>query len=173
MPNPPAMPRVTDLLWPTLQAMRDLGGTGTNDEIATRATEIGEFSEDQQAVLQGDGPLTQLDYRLQWARTYLKGMGALENVARAVWALTPRGRDMSESDIPDALREYRQRLEEERRQRQEAAQTLTTKAPRSFLTMVNHAGGTLSWNASCGLTPMHSSGSRHVCSARQVSFALR
>ena len=41
-----------------------------------------QFSEDQQAVLHGDGPSTEIQYRLAWARTYLKGMGLLTNSKR-------------------------------------------------------------------------------------------
>jgi restriction system protein len=46
-------------------------------------------------VLHGDGPRSQIEYRLAWSRTYLKGMGLLDNSARGVWALTDTGRDPS------------------------------------------------------------------------------
>jgi restriction system protein len=42
-------------------------------------------------VLHHDGPGTELGYRLAWARTYLKGMGLLNNSSRGIWALTEEG----------------------------------------------------------------------------------
>ena len=46
-------------------------------------------------MLHGDRPRSQIEYRLAWSRTYLKGMGLLDNSARGVWALTDKGRDPS------------------------------------------------------------------------------
>ena len=42
-------------------------------------------------MLHNDGPETEIGYRLAWARTYLKGMGLLDNSARGVWTLTDAG----------------------------------------------------------------------------------
>jgi restriction endonuclease Mrr len=39
----------------------------------------------------GDRGLTELEYRLAWARTYLKKYGLLDNSSRAIWSLTPKG----------------------------------------------------------------------------------
>ena len=56
------------------------------------------FTEEQQAVPHGDGPQSQIEYRLAWARSYLKGMGLLDNSARGVWTLTEKGRDPSHDE---------------------------------------------------------------------------
>jgi DNA helicase-2/ATP-dependent DNA helicase PcrA len=45
------------LTWPTLEALRALGGSGAISEINERVLELGRYSLDQQAVLHGDGPL--------------------------------------------------------------------------------------------------------------------
>lgn len=42
---------------------------------------------------------TLLDYRLAWARTMLKGMGAIINDAPAHWVVTDKGRLTTEADI--------------------------------------------------------------------------
>ncbi len=42
-------------------------------------------------MLHNDGPVTEIAYRLAWARSYLKGMGLLTNSARGIWALTDEG----------------------------------------------------------------------------------
>ena len=39
-------------------------------------------------VLHGEGPTTEIEYRLAWARTYLKKYGLLENSSRGIWAIS-------------------------------------------------------------------------------------
>jgi restriction system protein len=58
-----------EMFWPTLQAIRSLGDSGTNQEIEDRAIEIAGYSEAQQAVIHGDGPKSEIRYRMAWART--------------------------------------------------------------------------------------------------------
>lgn len=79
------VPTVAALLWPTLQAVREIGGSGTLDEVNDRVVAREDFSEEQQAILHKDGPRSKIEYRLAWARTYLKGMSLLENSERGVW----------------------------------------------------------------------------------------
>ncbi len=55
-----------DLLWPTLQAVIEIGGSGRLDEIVQAVIERERYSESQQAVLHGDGPQTEIEYRLAW-----------------------------------------------------------------------------------------------------------
>lgn len=64
------------------------------------------FSDEVQSVLHGDGPGSELSYRLAWARTYLKGMGLADNSERAVWTLTSRGRDVAQPELEPLRQEY-------------------------------------------------------------------
>lgn len=100
------VPPYQDLLWPAVQAMRDLGDSGSIDEITERVLELQNFSEAQQAVLHGDGPGTEIAYRLAWARSYLKGMGLAENSRRGVWSLTAEGRTVTEPEIEPLRQKY-------------------------------------------------------------------
>ena len=93
------LPPYTDLLWPTVQAVIELGGSGVIEEIDSAVIARTGLSEAAQAVLHGDGPGTEIEYRLAWARTYLKGMGLLSNTRRGVWSVTERGRAVRESEI--------------------------------------------------------------------------
>lgn len=104
-------------MWPTLQAIRAMGGSGTIQEIADKVMGISGFSEEQQNVLHGKGPQTEIEYRLAWARWLLKSAGALDNSARGVWSLTDQGRTMTEEDVAASVRQVRTRLRTERRQR--------------------------------------------------------
>lgn len=101
-----AVPKYHELLWPTVVALRALGGSGSIPEIDEQVVEQQGFSEELQSVLHNDGPLTEIGYRLHWARTYLKGMGLADNPRRGVWALTPAGRDATEDQIAPLRAEY-------------------------------------------------------------------
>lgn len=85
---------------PVLQALKDLGGSGTIEEINARASEIAELSDEQLELLHdpNKGGQTEVEYRLGWTRTYLKKFGVLENSSRGVWALTPKGRALDRVD---------------------------------------------------------------------------
>jgi restriction system protein len=48
------------------------------------------FAEEQQAVFTKDGRMPQIQYRLHWARTHLRGIGAIDNSTRGVWAIRNR-----------------------------------------------------------------------------------
>jgi restriction system protein len=61
--------------------------------------------------------MSEVEYRLHWARTHLKGIGALENSARGVWAVTDLGRSMSEPEMRAANKAWRDSLRKERRER--------------------------------------------------------
>lgn len=88
------IPTFDRLFEPTLQALKELGGSGAVQEIYDKVCDLEAFSDEQQAILHKDGPQTEIAYRMGWARTYLKKYGAIENVGRGVWALTSQGRTL-------------------------------------------------------------------------------
>jgi restriction system protein len=112
-----SVPSYYDLLWPTLQAVIDLGGSARLNEIVQAVIERECYSEEQQAVPHGDGPQTEIEYRLAWARTYLKGMGLFENSARGVWAVTDAGRHVELDGLRDLHAEYTRQTRERSRRR--------------------------------------------------------
>ena len=121
----PKIPSYKAMLWETVLALRELGGSGHVDEIAERTIRIGGFTEEQQAVLLRNGRTTALRYKVQWCLSALKAVGLLDNSARGVWSLTDAGRQVTEDAIP-AVREqivtyYRAAARERRRQRQQTA----------------------------------------------------
>jgi restriction system protein len=122
MADAPSIPTHADLMWPTIKALRALGGSGGIDEIVEKVVELEGFTEEQQAVLHGDGPRSQVEYRLAWARSYLKGMGLLDNSARGVWTLTDKGRDpnLDENTVLRRHAEYTAKLRAQQRARRQA-----------------------------------------------------
>jgi restriction system protein len=122
MAQPPIVPTYVELLWPTLRAIRAIGDSGSIEEIVEKVVELEGFTEEQQSVLHGDGPGSEIQYRLAWSRTYLKGMGLLDNSARGVWALTDKGRDPSldEAAVLKLHGEYTAQLRVRQRARRKA-----------------------------------------------------
>jgi restriction system protein len=101
----PSLPRIQDLLWPTLQAVRDLGGAAGIREINQRAMQIASLDEEQRSLPHAaGGAASEIEYRLRWARTNLKGVGALENPSHGQWAVTDLGRTMTEASLAPKAR---------------------------------------------------------------------
>jgi restriction system protein len=92
------VPTFDKLMNPVVQALKRLGGSGTIEEIQREVTEIAKLSDEQLEMLHDPekGSQTEVEYRLAWARTYLKKYGVLENSSRGVWALTLQGRQLDQ-----------------------------------------------------------------------------
>jgi restriction system protein len=103
------VPPYNELLWPTLQAVSELGGSASIGEIVETVIKQQGFSDAQQGALHNDGPETEIGYRIAWARTYLKGMGLLTNSSRGIWALTEAGTELVTSPASDSRRQERVR----------------------------------------------------------------
>lgn len=50
--------------------------------------------------------MTEIEYRLTWARTYLKNIGCIEQSARGVWALTDLGSAIDEQTVDARLQDW-------------------------------------------------------------------
>lgn len=99
------IPPYRDMLYVTLRVMLSLGGSASINELDPAVVTAAGWTERQQQVLHGDGPKTEIEYRLAWARTYLKLMGLVTNSSRGVWAVTELGRATGEGDIDVLWRE--------------------------------------------------------------------
>ena len=102
-------PTHLELMNPLLRAMRNLGGSGSIDEIDKTVAQLEGFPEDLQDQLHNSekGNRTELAYRLAWTRTYLKQYGVLENSGRGVWALTSKAKEFVEVDPQEVARVVR------------------------------------------------------------------
>jgi len=117
-------PIYRDLFWPTLQAIQELGGSGTRQEVLSKVASG--FTEDEQAEMMPNGRTSRLHYYTSWNLTRLKRIGLIDNSRHGVWAVTERGRGVDADDI-DALWEenrvaYRQ-LRQQRRARSHGAES--------------------------------------------------
>ena len=82
-------PTYTELIVPTYEALKQLGGSGTNNEIYESVIANLHLSDE---VLDephlGSINQSEVEYQLAWARTYLKNYGIIVNSARSVWSIT-------------------------------------------------------------------------------------
>ena len=106
-----------DLMNPVLQALRELGGSGTNEAINAKAAEIANVSSEELDILHNPskGGITEVEYRLMWTRTYLKKYGLIENSTRGVWSLTPKGsstESVDKKEVVKVVRELMKKLKE-------------------------------------------------------------
>lgn len=95
---------------PTLRLVHDLGGSTSKGELEQRIASAANLNPGQLAVgfpkSSSHYGKSKVIYRSAWARTNLKLIGALDNSARGVWSITPKGRaylDMAPSAATAAL----------------------------------------------------------------------
>jgi restriction system protein len=100
------VPTFDQMMNPLLQALKELGGSGTIEELDDKVAEILSLSDEQLEVLHNpdQGGLAEVSYRLAWTRTYLKKYGVLENSSRGVWALTQKGRQLDRVNSTEVKR---------------------------------------------------------------------
>lgn len=96
------LPKFDDFMLPTLQAVRQLGGSASIEEIQDRLISAMALTPDQmEAAYPKSGALIGPD-RMSWARSHLKIAGLLKNAGKGIWVLTDLGReavDMTPSQI--------------------------------------------------------------------------
>jgi restriction system protein len=103
------LPSFDELIVPTVKALIELGGSGSVEEINTKAYEIAELNGEVLQITHGEeGTTIEVDYRLAWSRTYLKKYGLLENSSRGIWALSKSNINVTELDHIEIVRKVRE-----------------------------------------------------------------
>ena len=105
------VPSFKDLMNPTLDAIRQAGGSASIGEVAELVIQKLNLPESATSEIHGDGPQTELENSLGWARTHLKRRGLITNSVRGVWALTSLGVETPTVDPDDVDREVRRNNE--------------------------------------------------------------
>lgn len=82
------VPSFDELIEPCFNALKQLGGSGTVDEIYDKVVKDLKLTDSALSVMQVEGGCqTKVAYNLAWARTYLKKYGAINNSSRSVWEI--------------------------------------------------------------------------------------
>ncbi len=99
-------PTFDQLMNPLLESLRQLGGSGSIYEIYEKVVQIETIPDEVLNQLHNPekSNQTEVEYRLAWARTYLKKYGYIENSSRGVWSLTNKAKDTPEVDPQEVVK---------------------------------------------------------------------
>ena len=99
------IPRYTRLIQPTFFALKQLGGSGKNEEILDQIIKNLSIPTEVADILHKKNPnKTELSYQADWARTYLRIYGVIENSARAVWSICKEYTSIESIDEKEIVR---------------------------------------------------------------------
>ncbi|MBP2643899.1 MAG: restriction endonuclease [Firmicutes bacterium] len=104
------VPKFDEFIEPGFQAIRALGGSGTIAEIDRMTFEIMALSDEQISEPHTRGNRTKAEYRMAWARNYLKNFGAIESSTRGVWSLTPEGKKLKKVVAVEVVKKARSKF---------------------------------------------------------------
>lgn len=112
----PRLPTFDSMMNPLLTSLRELGDSGTIEEINQTVIEKLKLPDEIQEIPhnKNKGGLSEVEYRLAWTRTYLKKADLLENSSRGVWALTSKGKKIEKVDEKQIV-QYVRKLDKERK----------------------------------------------------------
>jgi len=99
------IPTYIDLLRPTLEALAQLGGEGSNKSVDAKVIEVGGLTAEQVGVEfepEQSQSGSKVLHRAAWARTYLKKAELVENPKRGRWILLDAGREILEVEPHEA-----------------------------------------------------------------------
>lgn len=99
------IPTYIDLMRPTLEALAQLGGEGSNESVDAKVTEVGGLTAEQVAVeFEPEQSQTgsKFLHRAAWARSYLKKAELVENPRRGRWSLLDAGREILDVEPQEA-----------------------------------------------------------------------
>lgn len=120
------LPTFDQLLVPTLEALKELGGSGTIEEINEKVYEIAKITEEILQITHDDNGLqSEVDYRLAWSRTYLKKFDLIDNSSRGVWALTDSDININQLDKDVIVKTVRDQHRESKPKTDNKEQTYT------------------------------------------------
>ncbi len=125
------VPAYHELFNSVLHAIKLLGGSASIQELNDKVVSLLDLPPEDLAIPHGDRG-TELEYRLAWARTYLKSFGILDNSARGVWALTPDGEKLDSVDPLIVVRSMRSE-QRDRRLKQRHDETVSPEEPPNLL----------------------------------------
>ncbi len=101
------VPKYSELFNPTLTAIKQLGGSATVAELNQGVAKLLQLSDEEIAEPHVHGTSTKLQYRVAWARSYLKAYGLLSNSVRGVWSVTAAGNSTQSVDPAHVTRVVR------------------------------------------------------------------
>ena len=130
-------PKFDELMWPIILTLRDLGGSAANDELYDVLLERLQLPEEMVERPHKEGSNeTRLRYRHNWAKSYLKKTGYLDNSERGVWSLTALGRDAKSINTATIKRLVRNSIPSARKQDEDDGEEQTASWSEQLLVVL-------------------------------------
>jgi restriction system protein len=95
-------PKFVQFFGPVISALQELGGSARPAEVRDQIAVAQQVSDEERSVLL-DGGTPRFDNSVAWARFYLVRAGYIDSSLRGVWALTEKGRNLSDLTHEQAL----------------------------------------------------------------------
>ena len=107
------IPVAQEFLEPQWRALKELG-SATLDELAEWVANDMGLNEEQTSLMHKNGPRHEYEYRMAWARTYLKKTGYVTNPRMGLWTNTTQGNLAESIDAADIISQCRKMDKENR-----------------------------------------------------------
>jgi restriction system protein len=102
------IPKLDELIEATFNAIKQLGGSGTVQEINDSVAKLLNLSDEViDCPHSASGNQSEVNYRNGWALTYLKNFGAITNSTRGVWSITSNFLDQKNIDSREVVSFFR------------------------------------------------------------------
>ena len=83
---------------PVIEALRQLGGSGTPAETLERIIANEQLTEEEISVTRGKSNVNKFKDEVHWARNYLAAAGYIDKTSKGVWTLTEEGKTVEMTD---------------------------------------------------------------------------
>lgn len=100
------LPFYPELRCKTLAVLRSMAMPVSNDEVDLAVAQMLQLSNAQRQVMSTNGRQTELAYRVAWARSGLRAIGALDRVGKGTWRLTEKGEALACDELERQHRQY-------------------------------------------------------------------
>jgi restriction system protein len=109
------VPHQDSLIWPTIKALKELGGSGTVSEVNEKIVELEGYSEAVQSEQIPGDTRSRLTFRCGWARTALKKGGYADNPSQGLWVLLEKGQKTQDGDEDKIVRDIKRAFKEHKK----------------------------------------------------------
>lgn len=107
------LPTRNELMTPTIEAIKKLGGSANTDEIYERIVEDLQLNDSLLEVVNGKTGQSELQYNLAWVRTVLKNKGILTKGGKGIWVLNGEGKINVTNEISPIIKKVEDQDAEE------------------------------------------------------------
>ena len=104
-------PTYKELIEPLFLVIKELGNSASNDEMRDKIIDKLNLADNiVDEPHKGSNSRSELEYKLAWARTYLKNYGAITNTARGIWVITPEFKETNSVNSASVVKEVNENV---------------------------------------------------------------